>query len=199
MTLRADAQRNLDRLLVVAGECFAEQGLEVSVDEIARRAGVGQGTVFRNFPSKDALFVAVLNQRIGELVAVANAALDEPNAWEGFAGFFRHISARYAENLALIGGLERCAGSPEQCELGDAVEQLVKHAQRAGTLRRDVSAEDVLMLVPTAARYPEIVLDGLRSGRVALPERGSRSLRTKSDGVAPSRRRPERGREPPLR
>ena len=162
MTLRADAQRNLDRLLDVAGECFAERGLDVSIDEIARRAGVGHGTVFRNFPSKDALFVAVLNQRICELVDVAHAALEEPDAWEGFAGFFRHIAARYAENLALVGGLERCEGSPEKDELGRAVEQLVERAQRAGALRPDVSAEDVLMLVPTAARYPGIVLDGLR-------------------------------------
>ncbi len=162
MTLRADAQRNLDRLLEVAGECFAEHGHDVSVDEIARRAGVGHGTVFRNFASKDALFVAVLNQRIWELVDVARAALDEPDAWEGFAGFFRHIAARYAANLALLGGLERCEGSPEKDELGAAVRQLVEQAQRAGELRRDVSAEDVLMLVPTAARYPEIVLDGLR-------------------------------------
>ena len=162
MTLRADAQRNLDHLLDVAGECFAEQGLDVSIDEIARRAGLGHGTVFRNFPSKDALVVAVLNQRIGELVNAAHEALDEPDAWEGFAGFFRHISALYADNLALIGGLERCAGSPEKGELGLAVGQLVERAQRSGALRRDVGAEDVLMLVPTAARYPEIVLDGLR-------------------------------------
>ena len=162
MTLRADAQRNLDRLLEVAGECFAELGLDVSIDEIARRAGVGHGTVFRNFASKEALFVTVLNQRIRELVDVGNAALDEPDAWEGFAGFFRHIAARYAEDLALVGGLERCEGSPEKSELVHVVTQLVERAQRAGELRRDVSAEDMLMLVPTAARFPEIVLDGLR-------------------------------------
>jgi AcrR family transcriptional regulator len=162
MTLRADAQRNLDRLLDVAGECFAERGRDVSIDEIARRAGVGHGTVFRNFASKDALFVAVLNKRIRELVDAARAALDEPDAWEGFAGFFRHTAARYAEDLALVGGLELCGGSPEKDELGSAVRQLVERAQTAGALRRDVSAADVLMLVPTAARYPEIVLDGLR-------------------------------------
>jgi AcrR family transcriptional regulator len=161
MTLRADAQRNLDRLLDVAGECFAEQGLDVSVDEIARRAGVGHGTVFRNFPSKDDLVIAVLNERIRELTQLALAARAEPDAWEGFAGFFRHVSLLYAENLALIEGLERCAGTPEKGELGRAVEQLVQRAQRAGALRRDVTAEDVMMLVPTAARYPEIVLDGL--------------------------------------
>jgi len=162
MTLRADAQRNLDRLLEVAGECFAEHGHDVSVDEIARRAGLGHGTVFRNFASKDALFVAVLNQRIQELVDIARAALDEADAWEAFAGFFRHTAARYAENLALLGGLELCEGSPAKDELGSAVRELVGRAQRAGKLRGDVSAEDVLMLVPTAARYPEIVLDGLR-------------------------------------
>jgi AcrR family transcriptional regulator len=162
MTLRADAQRNLDRLLDVAGACFAEQGLDVSVDEIARRAGIGHGTVFRNFPTKDALVEAVLNQRMHELAAAAHAALEEPEAWEGFAGFFRYVAALYADNLALVEGLERCAGSPEKADLSAAVEQLVQRAQRAGVLRRDVSAEDVMMLVPTAARYPEIVLDGLR-------------------------------------
>jgi AcrR family transcriptional regulator len=162
MTLRADAQRNLDRLLDVAGECFAEQGLDVTVDEIARRAGIGHGTVFRNFPSKQDLVVAVLNERIGELTEVALAAGNEPDPWEGFAGFFRHVAALYAANLALIAGLERCEGTPEKNELGRAVEQLVRRAQRAGALRPDVTAEDVMMLVPTAARYPEIVLDGLR-------------------------------------
>jgi AcrR family transcriptional regulator len=162
MALRADAQRNLDRLLDVAGECFAEQGLDVSIDEIARRAGVGHGTVFRNFPSKDALVVAVVNLRISELTAIARVALEDPDAWEGFAGFFRHTAARYAENLGLIAGLERCASTPEKGELGRAVQKLVERAQHSGALRRDVTAEDVMMLVPTAARYPEIVLDGLR-------------------------------------
>jgi AcrR family transcriptional regulator len=162
LTLRADAQRNLDRLLDVAGECFAERGLEVSIDEIARRAGVGHGTVFRNFASKDALVVAVLNQRLSELAHAARAALDEPDAWDGFAGFFRRTAALYAQNLALIDCVQRCEGSPEKGELGRAVTQLVERAQDAGALRRDVSAEDVMALIPTAARYPEIVLDGLR-------------------------------------
>jgi AcrR family transcriptional regulator len=162
MTLRADAQRNLDRLLDVAGECFAEQGLDVSIDEIARRAGVGHGTVFRNFPNKDALVVAVVNQHLCELTNAARVALEEPDAWEGFAGFFRHSAALYLKNVGLIAGLERCAGTPEKGELGSAVEKLVERAQRSGALRRDVTAEDVMMLVPTAARYPEIVLDGLR-------------------------------------
>jgi len=162
MTLRADAQRNLDRLLDVAGECFAEQGLNVTVDEIARRAGIGHATVFRNFPSKHELVIAVISERICELTEVAVAAGNVLDPWEGFSGFFRHAAAQYAENLALIAGLERCEGTSEKDELGRAVERLVQRAQRAGVLRPDVTAEDVLMLVPTAAHYPEIVLDGLR-------------------------------------
>jgi AcrR family transcriptional regulator len=162
MTLRADAQRNLDRLLDVAGECFAEQGVDVTIDEIARRAGVGHGTIFRNFPSKQDLVVAVLNERIRELTDVALASGAEPDPWEAFAGFFREVAALYAANLSLIEGLERCEGTPEKGELEDAVEQVVLRAQRAGALRPDVTAEDVMMLVPTATRYPEIVLDGLR-------------------------------------
>jgi AcrR family transcriptional regulator len=162
MTLRADAQRNLDRLLDVAGECFAERGLDVSIDEIARRAGVGHGTVFRNFPSKDALVLAVVNQHLCELTNIARDALEEQDAWEGFAGFFRHCAAVYAKDLGMIAGLERCTGTAEKGELCGAVEELVERAQRLGALRRDVTAEDVMMLVPTAARYPEIVLDGLR-------------------------------------
>ena len=162
MTLRADAQRNLDRLLDVAGECFAERGLDVSVDEIAKRAGVGHGTVFRNFPSKDALVVAVLAGQIKALQAAAEEALARPDGGEAFVGFFRLIAATYADNRCLIEGLERCSGSLEKAELVGAVERLVERAQRAGALRRDVTAEDVLNLVPTAARYPEIVLAGLR-------------------------------------
>jgi AcrR family transcriptional regulator len=162
MTLRADAQRNLDRLLDTAAECFAEQGLDVSIDEIARRAGVGHGTVFRRFPTKDALVAAVLNQRVRELTERVQASLEESDAGEAFARCFRHIAAAYADNLCLVEGFERCVGTPEKEELMASMHQLVQRAQKSGALRRDVTAKDVLSLVPTAARYPEIVLDGLR-------------------------------------
>ena len=122
--LRADAQRNLDRVLEAASDCFAEQGVDVSIDEIARRAGVGHGTVFRRFPSKDALLSAVVLRRVVELTAAAEAALGEPDA--GAAG------------------------------------RLVRRAQRAGALRRDVGPRDVLELIPAANRHPDVILDGLR-------------------------------------
>jgi AcrR family transcriptional regulator len=162
MALRADARRNLARVLDVAGECFAERGLEVSVDEIARRAGVGHGTVFRHFPTKDALVAAVLQEQLREVVAVARDALERPDPGPAFEEFFRHIAAAYEQNRCLIEGVELVAGTPEKEELVAAVRELVARAQAAGALRRDVSADDVLVLVPTAARFPEIVLDGLR-------------------------------------
>jgi AcrR family transcriptional regulator len=160
--LRADAQRNLDRLLEAAGACFADGGLDVSVDEIARRAGVGHGTVFRRFPTKDALVLAVFTQRLRDLTTAAAAAADEPDGGLAFDGFFRLAAETYAVNRALIEGLERCVGTPDAEALRAAVARLVERAQAEGALRPDVSAHDVLGLVPIAARYPEIVLDGLR-------------------------------------
>jgi AcrR family transcriptional regulator len=168
MTLRADAQRNLDRVLDVAAECFAERGLDVSVDEIARRAGVGHGTVFRRFPTKDALVAAVVGARLREVCEQAREAAARPDAGPAFVEFFERLAALYTDNRCLVEGLERCGESAEKTELVDVVKRLVARAQRAGALRRDVTAEDVLRLVPTAAQYPGIVLDGLRATRRAL-------------------------------
>ncbi|HZC74355.1 MAG TPA: helix-turn-helix domain-containing protein, partial [Gaiellaceae bacterium] len=113
MTLRADAQRNLDRVLVAAGECFAEGGVDVSVDEVARRAGVGHGTVFRRFPTKDALLAAVLGEELDRLLLLAQAALAEDDPWTGFAGFFRAAADTYGRNRALLEAKERCEGLPQ--------------------------------------------------------------------------------------
>ena len=81
--LRADARRNLDRILEAAAEAFAELGPDVTIDEIARRAGVGHGTVFRRFPTKDGLRAAVLRLRLEEILVRANELLDEPDAGAG--------------------------------------------------------------------------------------------------------------------
>ncbi|HEY6031691.1 MAG TPA: helix-turn-helix domain-containing protein [Gaiellaceae bacterium] len=166
--LRADAQRNLDRLLEAAGECFAERGVEVSVDEIARRAGVGHGTVFRRFPTKEALLRAVVLRRLEELAGAAEAACEAEDVEAAFAGFVRFAAETYARDRGLVDGLDRCVGTPEIARLLAAAGRLVDRAQDAGAVRRDVSAEDVLRLVPTASRYPEIVLDGLRPPKSEL-------------------------------
>jgi AcrR family transcriptional regulator len=162
MTLRADAQRNLDALLGAAAECFAEQGVDVSVDEIARRAGVGHGTVFRRFPTKNALLAAVLEVQLRELTAEAEGAAQDDDAGEAFARFVRHGADAYARNRALIDALKRCEHTPSADELLEAVQGLVERAQRAGVVRSGVTAVDVLTLLPTASSYPDVIIDGLR-------------------------------------
>jgi AcrR family transcriptional regulator len=159
--MRADAQRNYDRLLGAACECFAEQGLHASVDEIARRAGVGHGTVFRRFPSKDALLAAVLAQELDRLLLVAQAALAEPDAGAAFAGFFRAAAEAYGRNRALLEGVDRCRELPQSVPLRDVSHRLVRRAQKAGALRRDLTPTQVYELVPAASRFPDVILDGL--------------------------------------
>jgi AcrR family transcriptional regulator len=163
MKLRADAQRNLDRLLEAAAECFAEQGVDASIDEIARRAGVGHGTVFRRFPTKDALFAAVLAGQVAELAVAAEEACGAPDAADAFNGFVRRMAEAYAHNRSLVEAMNRCKMTPEVDALVDAVGHLLKHAQDEGAVRGDVTATDVLALIPTAGVYPQIVLDGLRA------------------------------------
>src|SRR3954451_24151192 len=85
--LRADAQRNLERILDAAREAFAESGLDVGVEEIARRAGVGKGTLYRRFPTKEALVQAIVQDRVDELDGIAASCADMPDAGEGFARF----------------------------------------------------------------------------------------------------------------
>src|SRR4029077_3620406 len=107
MTLRADAQRNLDRLLEAAAECFADQGVDASTDEIARRAGVGHGTVFRRFPTKDALLAAVLTKEMLQLSMTAELAYAEPDAGEAFDRFVRNVADAYGRNRSLIDAMKR--------------------------------------------------------------------------------------------
>jgi len=161
--LRADAQRNHDLVLMAAAACFAERGVDVSVDEIARRAGVGHGTVFRRFPTKDALLEAVVCERARGLAAAAEEATEAEDAWAGFEEFVREAAAVYGRDRALLEGLGRCVEADDVDAFVAAVRRLVERAQADGALRRDVSAEDVLDLVPAASRHPEIVLAGLRA------------------------------------
>jgi AcrR family transcriptional regulator len=171
MTLRADAQRNLGRVLDAAAEVFAERGPDVSMDEIARRAGVGHATVFRRFPNKEALIEAVLNERLGELTAAAEAALSDPDAGEALTRFVWHAGELQARDRSLHDCYGRCAHSTRIAELEEAVARLVSRAQDAGAVRSDIEPGDVRSLLGAAIkaaprdqwrRYVEVVLDGLR-------------------------------------
>jgi AcrR family transcriptional regulator len=178
--LRADAQRNLDRVLVAAGEAFAEFGPDVSVNEIARRAGVGHGTVFRRFPSKESLIAAVVNERLVELACTAEELLEQEDAGAAFEAFVWQAAETHARDRALFEGMHRCGEMLEVVEekrrLAGFVGLLVSRAQDQGALRADVDPDDVQVLVGAAIagsfqasapdawqRYIRIVLDGLRA------------------------------------
>jgi len=171
-TLRADARRNLERVLDAAAEVFAASGPAASVDEIARRAGVGHATVFRRFPTKEALMLAVVERRIGEIRALATEALARDDAGEAFFDFVWRV----AELNMSTPGLHRCVvqlgGKPGADELDRLAGRIVSRAQRAGAVRRDVRPADVSGLVRAALlaapagqwrRHLGVVLDGLRS------------------------------------
>ena len=115
--LRRDAEANRRRILAAAAEAFADQGLDVPVDEIARRAGVGMGTLYRRFPTKAALVEAIFEEHLDRLAALAEEALREEDAWRGLAGFLERTVALQAENRGLCrdrGGApaRRAAASP---------------------------------------------------------------------------------------
>src|SRR5579884_266131 len=85
--LRADAERNRQRILRAAAEVFTTRGLQTSLDEVARHAGVGVGTVYRRFPDKDALVEALFEERIQQIIGLADAAWNEPDSWSALASF----------------------------------------------------------------------------------------------------------------
>jgi AcrR family transcriptional regulator len=179
--LRADAQRNLTRVLKAATEAFAELGADVSVDEIARRAGVGHATVFRRFPTKEALIAAVVLERVRAISEIAEAALEREDAGEAFRDFVWQVAELQASDKSLFEGIAgRCRDAPgvgEACATVDvAVRRLVKRAQKAGAVRRDIDGDDVPRLISSAInaalqlpssepelwrRYLGVVLDGL--------------------------------------
>jgi AcrR family transcriptional regulator len=185
--LRADARRNRDRVLEAARSAFGAEGSDVSLDEIARRAGVGAGTVYRHFATKEALFEAVVFDRIGELVEEARALADEPDPGRAFASFIERLAREGAikrdlvEALASDGFHLQLGEAPIFRALTDVLAELLHRAQRAGAVRSDVSVDDVVALLTGAAyaichsraddertsRLLAIMYDGLRADRTA--------------------------------
>jgi AcrR family transcriptional regulator len=179
--LRADAARNRARVLEVAYEAFAAEGLSVPIDEIARRAGVGAGTVYRHFPTKDDLCRAVVDDRIRHVVDEGRALADREEPGLALFTFLRSVVLRWgatdcglADAMAGSGiDVETVMPETEAAFLG-LLGGLLKAAQEAGTVRTDVDVLDVkAMLVgclamqatrPDAAeRLTQVVLDGLRA------------------------------------
>jgi AcrR family transcriptional regulator len=179
--LRADARRNRERVLAAAQEAFAAEGLAVPLDEIARRAGVGAGTVYRHFPTKEALFEAAIVDRTERMLARAHALADSDDPGAAFFDFLTRLTtdAAVKRDLADAVGVgmqdtSRFAGLGRR--VNEAVGVLLDRAQAAGAVRADIVVTDLILILKscflagsTAGVDPEtgkrvfaVVFDGLR-------------------------------------
>lgn len=181
--LRRDAERNRDRIVVAARAAFAADGVDVSVEEIARRAGVGMGTLYRRFPTKEDLIDAVLADALSEICDAAEAALEEEDAWTGFSAFLEHVLDLHARNRGVKDAIARRTRGGGRVEASRArlrplVSSLIARAQAQGSLRTDFAPEDLPLLLWAGGRVAELtsavapdlwrrylalVLDGLRA------------------------------------
>ncbi|QKW36613.1 TetR/AcrR family transcriptional regulator [Actinomadura sp. NAK00032] len=181
---RADARRNRERVLATARRLFAADGLGVPLDEIARRAGVGPGTVHRHFPTKEALYLAVATEMLRHLIAEAEelAATGDPAAL--FTLLSRMI-ATGAENVAVKSALAaaefdlRTAAPDVAADLTGHVAGLLARAHAAGAARRDATVDEVMALV--AGAFAAI----RHAGAETSPERSAHIARLILDGLRP--------------
>src|ERR1044071_5851439 len=191
--LRRDAERNRQRILRAASEVFTSRGLQASLDDVARQAGVGVGTVYRRFPDKESLVEALFAARLRGRVGRAEKALAEPDPWTGLVSFLENACTMLATDRGLREILMFATYGRDRVERGKArmqplVTQLVERAQRDGTLRPDLRPTDVSFIefrLPWAAsyagpvepqiwrRYLTLITDALRPARegpTPLPE-----------------------------
>jgi AcrR family transcriptional regulator len=152
--MRADARRNRDAIVAAAYELFAEKGTEAQMDDIARNAGVGVGTLYRHFPAKEDLLDAVIARRFERLAGRAAQAVEQARdgeAWEAFRGYIEWAAEMQAGDRALSEAMatrsERMHAAAVGPGLVGALEQLVDHAKAAGALREDLVVEDIPALV----------------------------------------------------
>ncbi|GAB3825047.1 TetR/AcrR family transcriptional regulator [Dactylosporangium cerinum] len=171
---RADARRNFDALLSAARAAFAEQGTEASLEDIARRAGVGIGTLYRNFPTRQDLFETVYIGEIEELCQTADDVADLP-PWDALVSWLHRFVAYTATKRAIYEALNRDSSMFRHCreEIYRVGEPLLARAQAAGAVRTDVTFDDTLRMISglTAGGFVDtaqrdrvlsVALDGLR-------------------------------------
>jgi AcrR family transcriptional regulator len=188
--LRADARRNREKIVAAARAAFAEYGLDAQMDEIARRADVGVGTLYRHFPTKDAMVRAIVLTHMEGMAERGREVLAAPDAdaWEAFAGFMRlcgekHLADRGLAQVMSTQPARTFEQAARDSGLVDTMEAILQRAQRAGQARSDARVEDVPLAMcaigsvlqtwgePGARRFMELVLDGLRAcGAPRLPD-----------------------------
>lgn len=180
--LRADARRNHERVVEAARVVFAEQGREAQMDDVARGAGVGVGTVYRHFPTKEALIDALAIDRFARVIVVAKAALERDDPWPALVDTLWAGAEILSADRAFTEIIGELRGpmpfSPElAAEMNETFAELVRRAQASGELRADVVVDDVAMFmcgIGAATRKPHrcpdawrrhlaIIIDGLRA------------------------------------
>jgi AcrR family transcriptional regulator len=190
-TLRADARRNREAIIEAARARFAEEGLEAQIDDIARDAGVGVGTVYRHFPTKEDLVEALAMARFSTLAELAREAIADPDPWRAFSGYMRRSAELQAQDLALSEAMASRPGmmgmAAERAGMPELMDELVERAKKAGVVRADADWQDVPMMICGLGRITQgaeevpfmnwerllaVLLDGIRApGATPLPKR----------------------------
>jgi AcrR family transcriptional regulator len=182
--LRADAARNRLRILAAAADVFAERGLEASTAEIARRAGVGEATLFRRFPSKHDLIVAIFAEHMDAVIATAERCLAEPDPWRAIERFFEAMVEQQAHDQGALDAVkDECMTHPalagRRKRVMELMSRLLRRAQDAGVVRDDLTAPDLGLLTAAASSVSQIAFPGLR------PDLWRRYLGVILDGIRP--------------
>jgi AcrR family transcriptional regulator len=183
MDLRADAARNRAAIVEAARAVFAEQGLDAPLDEIAERAGTGNATLYRRFPTRGDLIAAVFADRMAEHLDAVQAALADPDPWNGFASYIHAVTKMQARDRGIADLVTMDVSTAPEIErlrvqAFDGLIQLVERARAAGELRADFTTEDVVLLLmanaglverasgiaaDASARLIHVLLDGFRA------------------------------------
>jgi AcrR family transcriptional regulator len=186
--LRADARRNREKVLEAGRAVFSEQGRDAQMDDVARAAGVGVGTVYRHFPTKEALIEALMVSAFEAIAAAAEAALEVEDPWEAFTSVLWCGAETMAGDRALSEVFASIPGAseavmPTVAGLTETMGELIRRAQAAGALREDLIVDDIPMVMcgigsatkkehrcPDAwRRHLTIVLDGMRAPSAGGP------------------------------
>jgi AcrR family transcriptional regulator len=179
-TMRADARQNHERLLAAATEAFAEAGADIALDAIARRAGVGVGTLYRHFPTREALVEAVYRSAVGDLCAAADDLLASHPPDVALAEWMDRVVGYAAGKRGMAGALSSAVASGSdiygevRSQMLGAIGTLLAAGVATGTLRRDVAAEDVLRAMSAVWQIDDVL---------SAPEQAHSLLRLLMDGL----------------